>query len=283
MAEQTLAEAATHEQLADIKNKIMEQKEKFTENLRLEENNEFPYHDKNSSEKMKEWRKGLVQVYADSLVLKEEKAFSHVSEWGNEMAAYLISIDMPLDFAVREIRYYRNLIGEVIKQESKRKHFSLDLFFYVLSSFGSVVDQVVHIITLAYIKIENERKQANEIVLDELTIPVIKIKKGIGVLPLIGEVDTRRAQILMERSLSESSSLALDYLIIDISGVPVVDTMVADKILKVIKALELAGVEVKISGVRPEVAQTMTDLGVDFKGFPTFSTLDRAFKNIEFS
>lgn len=75
----------------------------------------------------------------------------------------------------------------------------------------------------------------------ELSVPVIPLTKGIGVLPLIGNLDTERAQLLMEETLSRSNVLKLSHLIIDVSGVLLVDTIVADQLFKVIDALSLTG------------------------------------------
>jgi rsbT co-antagonist protein RsbR len=78
----------------------------------------------------------------------------------------------------------------------------------------------------------------------------------VAVLPIVGELDGERSALLMEIALHQSSALALEYLIIDISGVPNVDTMVANKLVQIFNALALTGVKAFITGMRPEIAQT---------------------------
>lgn len=97
-------------------------------------------------------------------------------------------------------------------------------------------------------------------------------------MPLIGNLDTERAKILLEETTSTALKLNLEKLIIDISGVYIVDTMVADQIFKLIAALKLLGVETILTGVRPEVAQTMIGLGIDFSGIKVATNVERALK-----
>nr|WP_272885689.1 STAS domain-containing protein [Fictibacillus marinisediminis] len=118
--------------------------------------------------------------------------------------------------------------------------------------------------------------------IDELSVPVVPLGDGVGILPMIGDIDTNRAQVLMENALRSSVDLKLDHLILDLSGVPIIDTMVAQKIHQVIQALELIGVKTKISGLRPELALTMTALGVEFNGVTTFSSLHLALQYLGF-
>ena len=83
----------------------------------------------------------------------------------------------------------------------------------------------------------------------------------------------------MERALSQGIDLGLHYLVIDLSGVPVIDTMVANQLFKLISALDLVGIEVSLSGIRPEIAQTIVKLGLDLKGITVFGSLHLAIKH----
>jgi len=118
--------------------------------------------------------------------------------------------------------------------------------------------------------------QSARYAIDELSIPVVRITKEIGVIPLVGDLDTNRAQILMENALQHGSEYKLNWLIIDLYAVPIIDTMVADQIFKVIGALRLLGIQVVLSGIRAEIAQTMVNLGLDLADITTFSSLHQA-------
>ena len=100
--------------------------------------------------------------------------------------------------------------------------------------------------------------------------------KGVAVLPLIGDIDTERANIIMEKTLKSASKLQLEKLILDLSGIHIVDTVVANQIFKVVDALGIIGVETIITGVRPEVAQIVVSQGIDFSSLNTKANLHQA-------
>jgi len=111
----------------------------------------------------------------------------------------------------------------------------------------------------------------------ELSTPVVKLWEGILALPLIGTLDSRRTQIVMESLLERIVETGADIAIIDITGVPTVDTLVAQHLIKTVNAARLMGTECIISGIRPQIAQTIVHLGVDLQGVVTKATLADAF------
>jgi len=111
----------------------------------------------------------------------------------------------------------------------------------------------------------------------ELSTPVVQLWAGILALPLIGTLDSARTQVVMENLLEAIVKSRSDFAIIDITGVPVVDTLVAQHLLKTVAAARLMGAECMISGIRPQIAQTIIHLGVDLGGVITKATLADAF------
>ena len=105
------------------------------------------------------------------------------------------------------------------------------------------------------------RRQQDEIA--ELSTPVVKLWEGILALPLIGTLDSARTQVVMENLLQAIVDQSADLAIIDITGVPTVDTLVAQHLLKTIAAARLMGADCIVSGIRPQIAQTMVHLGVE--------------------
>lgn len=112
----------------------------------------------------------------------------------------------------------------------------------------------------------------------ELSTPVVKLWDGILALPLIGTLDSNRTQVVMESLLEQIVQTGSEVAIIDITGVPTVDTLVAQHLMKTVAAARLMGVECIISGIRPQIAQTIVHLGVALGEIPTKSTLAAAFK-----
>ncbi len=97
----------------------------------------------------------------------------------------------------------------------------------------------------------------------ELSTPVVKLWEGVLALPLIGTLDSARTQVVMENLLQSIVDYGAEIAIIDITGVPTVDTLVAQHLLKTVAAARLMGADCIVSGIRPQIAQTMVHLGVD--------------------
>jgi len=111
----------------------------------------------------------------------------------------------------------------------------------------------------------------------ELSTPVVELWDGVLALPLIGTLDSERTQVVMESLLGKIVETGAGIAIIDITGVPTVDTLVAQHLLKTVSAARLMGAECIISGIRPQIAQTIVHLGVDLGQVITKSSLAAAF------
>jgi rsbT co-antagonist protein RsbR len=120
------------------------------------------------------------------------------------------------------------------------------------------------------------KRQQQELL--ELSTPVVKLWDGILALPMIGTLDSARTQIVMESLLQRIVETGADIAIIDITGVPTVDTLTAQHLLKTVTAARLMGADCIISGIRPQIAQTIVHLGVDLGAVITKATLADAFR-----
>ncbi|MDO1445563.1 STAS domain-containing protein [Rhodocytophaga aerolata] len=114
--------------------------------------------------------------------------------------------------------------------------------------------------------------------MNEISTPVIRVWEGVVALPIIGTLDSMRTQIVMENLLQEIVNTGSTIAILDISGVPAVDSLVAQHLLKTVSATRLMGAECIISGIRPEIAQTIVHLGIDLSHIKTKASLASALK-----
>jgi rsbT co-antagonist protein RsbR len=129
----------------------------------------------------------------------------------------------------------------------------------------------------AFIKNREEIISRQQEEMLELSTPVVKLWDGILALPMIGTLDSARTQIVMESLLQRIVETGAEVAIIDITGVPTVDTLVAQHLIKTVTAARLMGADCIISGIRPQIAQTIVHLGVDLGDVITKATLADAF------
>ena len=140
-----------------------------------------------------------------------------------------------------------------------------------------IVDKLGLFTTEAFQKSREEMISRQQQELLELSTPVVRLWDNVLALPLIGTLDSSRTQVVMENLLQAIVETRSDIAIIDITGVPTVDTLVAQHLLKTVAAARLMGADCIISGIRPQIAQTIIHLGVDLSEVSTKATLADAF------
>jgi rsbT co-antagonist protein RsbR len=141
-----------------------------------------------------------------------------------------------------------------------------------------LIDELGLLTTEAFQKTREEVILRQQKELLELSTPVVRLWENVLALPLIGTLDSARTQVVMQNLLDAIVQTRSDYAIIDITGVPIVDTLVAQHLLKTVAAARLMGADCLISGIRPQIAQTIIHLGVDLSEVTTKATLADAFE-----
>jgi rsbT co-antagonist protein RsbR len=153
-----------------------------------------------------------------------------------------------------------------------------EALYLKLNTLSGVLDSLALWTSEVFQKSREEliiRQQADML---EISTPVVKLWDGILALPIIGTLDSARTQVVMENLLQAIVDTGSEVAIIDITGVPTVDTLVSQHLLKTVSAAQLMGADCIISGIRPQIAQTIVHLGVDLSGVTTKATLEEAFK-----
>jgi rsbT co-antagonist protein RsbR len=141
----------------------------------------------------------------------------------------------------------------------------------------ALIDKLAIFTMEAYQKSREGVIQRQQRELLELSTPVVQLWEGILALPLIGTLDSGRTQVVMESLLEKIVATGASIAIIDITGVPTVDTLVAQHLMKTVAAARLMGADCIISGIRPQIAQTIVHLGVDLSAVTTKASLADAF------
>ncbi|MDN7246908.1 STAS domain-containing protein [Planococcus shenhongbingii] len=186
----------------------------------------------------------------------------------------------PLDAVLKEFfrtqKQYLQLIEEFAETQEERISSE-----QVNAWSKAVVDTINDIIlefTVQNTKAAESRLNAQQEMIIEMSAPVILLTKEFGLLPLVGEIHTYRAQIIFEKVLKQCHQNSIERLFIDLSGVPIVDTMVAHQIFQLIEGLKIIGVKTAIAGISPDIAQTAIQLGINFGDVKVFSKLEQAMK-----
>ncbi|QJX80963.1 STAS domain-containing protein [Priestia megaterium] len=233
-------------------------------------------------EKLINIRANFIGLFGEVLKehLNEKDALEKFSQWGKKTGEMFFSLNVPLDEALKDTRYYRIYLWKTLKNEIKKQKISADTIFEIGEIIDPLLDHAAYSFSLSYVDYHQlSLKRARSAFL-ELSVPVVPVKKGTAILPLVGDIDTERANYLMEETLKSANKLQLRQLIMDLSGVFIIDTMVADQLFKVIDALRLLGVETILTGVRPEVAQTIVSLGLDFSSKRVKGSLQQAIEEL---
>ncbi|TMW72275.1 STAS domain-containing protein [Alteribacter natronophilus] len=226
----------------------------------------------------------LIQIRAEFVGLIGESltkdnlddVLEKVYEWGKNLGDYATESSVPLHEALWVIPHYRQFIFKFISKEFENENLTFDDNNLISERINPTIDQIIYAFTQSFVKyhekVFNEAKEE----LIELSVPIVTLTEDVAILPLVGTLDTYRAQQLLEQTLKMGSKLGLKYLIIDLTGVHMIDTAVAKSLFQLHDALKLMGITAIIAGLRPELAQTMVTLGISLNEMKVVQSLPNA-------
>ena len=188
----------------------------------------------------------------------------------------LINLGWPLSYITDGLQVFRRVTIDFILNQSEQV--DSNQFTRILESVDYWVEPIIHRLVNEYSSSWEHIVSMQRIALQELSAPLIPVMDNITIMPLIGTIDTERAKLIMENLLDGVIKHNADVVLIDITGVPVVDTMVAHHIIQAAEAVRLIGSTCILVGIRPEIAQTIVNLGIDLGKFPTKSSLKKGFQ-----
>lgn len=232
--------------------------------------------------RVKEQNSNYVRLVAKSLYQTEEEMQETISAWTAQTASDRIKSNTHLTEVAWNSGVFRRVYWEYVQRFVKQSELEITLedVFTWEKKINYTLDYVFETFIVVFMDILMNRLASQATLIKELSAPVISLTKEVGLLPLIGEIDTTRAKGLMESTLTQSIDARINTLIVDLSGVVMVDTMVAHQIFKLMDALKLLGVQTIVTGIRPEVAQTAVQLGIDFSDITTEGNLQNVIKKI---
>lgn len=184
----------------------------------------------------------------------------------------IVRLGWPLTMITEGLRVFSQIV-----EQGMQKSNVIDQTSYIdfTAEINNWMFPMYKTITEAYTTSWERTVSLQKIALQELSAPLIPVFDKISVMPLVGTIDTERAKQIMENLLEGVVSHRAEVVLIDITGVPVVDTMVAHHIIQAAEAVRLVGAKCTIVGIRPEIAQTIVNLGINLEDVTTTSTLKK--------
>lgn len=200
--------------------------------------------------------------------------------WGSWAGQAATEMNVSLTATLQYVSSFRSVIWDIFTVELEERHFAA----ITMLDVSKIIDPMLEVVSFEIGRqFEKHNKKMVSIAysaLEELSVPVVPIYEGLAVIPIVGEIDTHRAKLIMETALTQGNALELDHLVLDVSGVLMIDTMVANQIVQIVQSLRVSGIKTIITGIRPEIAQTMVSLGLDFKSISTVSNLKNALHHL---
>ncbi|KMT58973.1 regulator of sigma-B activity [Listeria fleischmannii 1991] len=213
--------------------------------------------------------------FIDLIISNVTEAGITFNEKLDDFAEKVVLLGWPVHFVTSGLRIFGLLVYKAIRNEEffvkKEVEAENDAYYRFESWLSSMYNKIV----TAYADTWEKTVSIQKLALQELSAPLLPIFDHISVMPLIGTIDTERARQIMENLLMGVVKHRSEVVLIDITGVPVVDTMVAHHIIQASEAVRLVGCQPMLVGIRPEIAQTIVNLGIELDKIITTNTLKK--------
>lgn len=247
----------------------------MTENWLDQRERDGSTYDINASEEvisdLKTQNQEFINIICKSLL--GETDYTH---WASEVGAKRAKSHTELSDMLKNFKKFRLIFMNFVLEFAKENEATPSDIGDWVNKVNYTFDHIIELTSIQYQKVHKEYMEVQREMVLELSSPVIPVYPGVGILPLVGSIDTHRAKVIREKAMEQASKLNLHHLIIDLSGVPIVDTMVANELFQVFQALSLLGIKSSLTGISPAIAQTSVQLGLDFKRIPTYADLNQA-------
>ncbi|WP_246197319.1 ATP-binding protein [Cytobacillus depressus] len=222
----------------------------------------------------------IIKVVAGNILeLKTELIMDHARDRGSKSA----KSDFPIHLSLELFQSARGIIWNAIKEfySESNNSLSMEEFFALERYINDIIDLYIDSHTSYYVSYKDELLKSHRETFDELSVPIIPIAEGVCILPVVGTVDTYRAKKIREKTLFRVKELKAEQLIIDLSGVPYIDTSVVNHLFKIVKGIKILGCSTILTGINPDTAETMIELGIEIDNeVKTRSDLQQALQDI---
>ncbi|RKD73439.1 rsbT co-antagonist protein RsbR [Sinobaca qinghaiensis] len=234
--------------------------------------------DPETTKKLKEMNTTFIQQFVEIFNMEEGEFYQQFEQKFADTVKEEEYVNTPLVTLQKEFSRYRDMILGYIKSfvQSYHGEISQEELLAWNEKVTKAFDFTIQMFMREAIQKTEKQLQEQEEVINELSSPVIVLKKHQALLPLIGNIDAARSEIIAEKTLEECRQKEIEHLFIDLSGVLSIDRFVAQKVMDLSHALKLLGIETILSGMRPEIARKSINLGISFKEVRIVTNLNDA-------
>ncbi|ESU31538.1 RsbT co-antagonist protein rsbRA [Bacillus sp. 17376] len=210
--------------------------------------------------------------FVDLIISNFKGTSEEYNERLTDFAEKVVRLGWPLTFVTKGLHTFNLIVFEGMQKEGVVTQENQMEIVYEFDRWATPMNNEI---VSVYSSTWERTVSLQRIALQELSAPLIPVFEGITVMPLVGTIDTERAKQIMENLLKGAVKHRSEVVLIDITGVPVVDTMVAHHIIQAADAVRLIGAKCMLVGIRPEIAQTIVNQGIDLNQFTTKNTLKK--------
>lgn len=190
----------------------------------------------------------------------------------NDFSVKIVRFGWSVTFVLKALTNFTQVLYDKMNEDGYLNEQNIVSYMEIMTNW---ITPLTHSIVEAYSNVWDRTVQLQKMALQELSASLIPMFDKISVMPLVGTIDTERAKLIMENLLYGVAKHRAEVVLLDITGVPVVDTMVAHHIIQAADAVRLVGAKCMLVGIRPEIAQTIVALGINLNDFTTTSTMQR--------
>ena len=230
---------------------------------------------------LKEFGNPIMNIVAKNILELNQKNITDLAEIRGIKDAKL---EFPIHLAWELFQSTRGIVWNTLRTFHLESQISLstDKYFMLERQINNIIDLFIETYTASYVKYKDDLLKSHREIVEELSVPIIPLVQKVCILPIVGNIDSYRAKKIREKTLQRVSDLKVKQLIIDISGVPYVDTTVVNHIFKIVKGIKLLGCSTILTGISPKIADTMIELGVEINDeLKTKSDLQQALQTIQ--
>ncbi|HWJ79510.1 MAG TPA: STAS domain-containing protein [Niallia sp.] len=222
----------------------------------------------------------FINFLGNSLIIEEEKIPEPLIEWSKNNAARQVSPKGKISEIVVRYPTTREIFTDIMTKISIDFGLSLEDYAFIIKRINNMLDISLNETVFAFERLSDDYKEETQREMAELSAPIVLIKEGIAVLPLIGIIDSYRANHIMEKVVPKIAELRINYVICDFSGILIIDTDIARHLHQIGQMLNLLGIQTLTTGLRPELAKTVVKSGIKMSKITTFANVKQALDSL---